>query len=87
MKVFSHYLCHKLTTVTAKRTLGSHGHPIFASVKKLINMQNEDFYEDYEDQDYGYTAEELEEMTWDAMTDGQYGPYPGGDIDYDMLGF
>ncbi len=50
-------------------------------------MQDEDYYEDYEDQDYGYTAEELEEMTWDAMTDGQYGPYPGGDIDYDMFGF
>lgn len=47
-------------------------------------MQDEDYYED---QDYGYTAEELEEMTWDAMTDGQYGPYPGGDIDYDMFGF
>lgn len=50
-------------------------------------MQDEDYYEDYEDQDYGYTAEELEEMTWDAMTDGQYGPHPGGDIDYDMFGF
>ena len=24
---------------------------------------------------------------WDALTDGQYGPYPGGDIDYDVFGF
>ena len=23
----------------------------------------------------------------DALTDGQYGPYPGGDIDYDAFGF
>lgn len=31
--------------------------------------------------------EDLERDTWDAMTDGQYGDYPGGDIDYDVLGF
>lgn len=24
---------------------------------------------------------------WDAMTDGMYGDYPGGDIDYDTMGF
>lgn len=24
--------------------------------------------------------------TWDAMTDGMYGDYPGGDIDYEFLG-
>ena len=28
-----------------------------------------------------------EEDTWDAMTDGMYGDYPGGDIDYEILGF
>lgn len=27
------------------------------------------------------------EEEWDALTDGQYGPYPGGDIDYDAFGF
>ena len=27
------------------------------------------------------------EEEWDALTDGQYGPYPGGDIDYDIFGF
>ena len=29
----------------------------------------------------------MDEEEWDAMTDGQYGPYPGGDIDYDVFGF
>lgn len=28
-----------------------------------------------------------EEDTWDAMTDGMYGDYPGGDVDYEALGF
>lgn len=28
-----------------------------------------------------------EEDTWDAMTDGMYGDYPGGDIDYELLGY
>ncbi len=28
-----------------------------------------------------------EEDTWDAMTDGMYGDYPGGDVDYDVFGF
>ena len=27
------------------------------------------------------------EDTWDALTDGMYGDYPGGDVDYDALGF
>lgn len=25
--------------------------------------------------------------SWDTMTDGKYGDYPGGNIDYDALGF
>lgn len=28
-----------------------------------------------------------EEDAWDAMTDGMYGDYPGGDVDYDVFGF
>lgn len=28
-----------------------------------------------------------EEDTWDAMTDGMYGDYSGGDVDYEALGF
>ena len=27
------------------------------------------------------------EEEWDALKDGQYGDYPGGDIDYDVFGF
>ena len=32
-------------------------------------------------EDYDYKKE-----TWDAMTDGMFGDYPGGDIDYEFLG-
>ena len=28
-----------------------------------------------------------EEDSWDAMTDGMYGDYPDGDVDYEVLGF
>lgn len=34
-----------------------------------------------------YKHLDMDEEVWDAMTDGQYGPYPGGDVDYDVFGF
>lgn len=34
-----------------------------------------------------YKGIDWAEEEWDALTDGQYGPYPGGDIDYDVFGF
>ena len=46
----------------------------------IVEEYNE-YEEDYES--YIYT----EEDTWDAMTDGMYGDYPGGDIDYEFLGY
>ena len=36
----------------------------------------------YEDYDYNWEKEK-----WYALTDGMEGDYPGGDIDYDALGF
>lgn len=45
-------------------------------------MIEEDFYEDDYAPDYDWREE-----AWDALTDGQYGDYPGGDVDYDALGF
>jgi len=36
-----------------------------------------------EEEPYQWT----EEDTWDAMTDGMYGDYPGGDVDYEKIGF
>lgn len=36
---------------------------------------------------YHQSCEWTDEDTWDAMTDGMYGDYPGGDIDYELLGF
>ena len=38
-------------------------------------------YDSYSD-DYDYDKE-----TWYALTEGMYGDYPGGDIDYDIFGF
>ena len=37
-------------------------------------------YDNYDDTDYGRD-------TWDALTDGMYGDYPGPGVDYDFLGF
>ena len=45
-------------------------------------MIEEDYYEEDYASDYDWREEE-----WDALTDGQYGDYPGGDIDYDVFGF
>ena len=45
-------------------------------------MIEEDYYEEDYALDYDWREEE-----WDALTDGQYGDYPGGDIDYDVFGF
>ena len=44
-------------------------------------------------QRYNYAARhrddyvDIERETWDALTDGQYGDYPGYEIDYDSIGF
>lgn len=46
-------------------------------------MNEEEYYEE----DFSYDDEELREEEWNALTDGQYGEYPGGDIDYDIFGF
>lgn len=48
-------------------------------------MYDEDEY--YDDCCDELDSEDWEADTWDAMTDGQYGDYPGGCIDYDALGF
>lgn len=45
-------------------------------------MNEDEYYEE----DFSYDDEELREEEWNALTDGQYGDYPGGDIDYDIFG-
>lgn len=52
--------------------------PFFREDIEEENFESEIYYE-YDT----YT----EEDTWDAMTDGMYGDYPGGNIDYDFLGY
>lgn len=39
--------------------------------------------EEEEEDSYEWTMEDA----WDAMTDGMYGDYPGGDVDYEVFGF
>lgn len=46
------------------------------------HIQKKDYYDDYEDENTNYA-----EDTWYALTDGMYGDYPDGDVDYDGLGF
>lgn len=49
---------------------------------------NENNYYDYDWCDEGHRQDDYyERLTWDALTDGQYGDYPGGDIDYSFLGY
>jgi hypothetical protein len=45
-------------------------------------------YQKYDRDDYYDYQDDTnwEEETWYALTGGQYGDYPGGDIDYDFLG-
>ncbi len=47
----------------------------------VIQVDNDMYEEEYDSVVY------TEEDTWDAMTDGMYGDYPGGDIDYEVMGF
>lgn len=47
-------------------------------IKKHPELEKKTSYEPYE-----WT----EEDTWDAMTDGMYGDYPGSGFDYEVLGF
>jgi hypothetical protein len=57
----------------------------------LIKTEEEEIEEDRkrerrlleEEEPYQWT----EEDSWDAMTDGMYGDYPGGDVDYEKYGF
>jgi len=50
---------------------------------KVIEVYcDDDDYWDYYEDNINY-----QEDTWYAMTDGMYGDYPGGDIDYDIFGF
>lgn len=54
-------------------------------------MSQRDFDEyEYDDEycDDDYPEEMVtDEDVWYAMTDGMYGDYPGGDVDYDWYGF
>ena len=50
-----------------------------------LDLYNE--HEDNYDRDPGYDNWDWEKENWDALTDGQYGDYPGPGFDYEVLGF
>jgi len=53
-----------------------------ALIEPKHQYYQDDYRENYRDDDFDYERE-----TWDAMTDGMYGDYPGSGIDYDTIGF
>lgn len=54
-------------------------------VEDVEDDYDEDYEDDYDDYDSGY--EWTDEDAWDAMTDGQYGDYPGSGWDPEMFGY
>lgn len=73
--------------------------PMFEYVRAFYNpnitdegyLSKDGFYIDYvfkqREYDYNYERPDYARDTWDAMTDGMYGDYPGSGIDYDTIGF
>lgn len=56
--------------------------------RKKEEESDDDYYEDYDGQgEQEERYEWTEEDTWYAMTDGMYGDYPGGNVDYEIFGF
>ena len=57
---------------------------------KPYDMDDLDLYDEHVksyDNDSGNDKWDWEKENWDALTDGQYGDYPGPGVDYDALGF
>lgn|GEM_PF-4867424 len=60
-----------------------------------VNDMTSSYEPDYEDWDYDHESYDYDsnddfdaaEEEWYALTDGQYGDYPGGPVDYDFLGW
>ena len=54
-------------------------------------ISKDGFYIDYvykqRKYDYNYERTDYVRDTWEAMTDGMYGDYPGSGVDYDTIGF
>lgn len=49
-------------------------------------LHDNNFHEDDGD-DRDFDESDYAEDTWYALTDGMYGDYPGGDVDYEIFGF
>lgn len=52
------------------------------------HLRDECFGNDFcEEEESDFECEYDDSDVWDAMTDGMYGSYPGGYVDYDQFGF
>lgn len=63
-------------------------------MSKTIYYEYDEYYDRYteyevDDKEYpvDFECEYDNSDVWDAVTDGMYGDYPGGDIDLDQFGF
>jgi hypothetical protein len=57
-----------------------------------VNEMTSSYEPDYDDWDYepdydDYDDYNADEEAWYALTDGQYGDYPGCEVDYDFMGW
>jgi hypothetical protein len=57
-----------------------HGMPMDTLIHSIFNSRD-DWYNDNSDKN------DYRQDSWDAMTDGMYGDYPGSGTDYDGIGF
>ena len=66
-----------------------HFHDYYITDEGYISKDG--FYIDYvykqRKYDYNYERTDYARDTWEAMTDGMYGDYPGSGVDYDTIGF
>ena len=75
MKSFKKQTCKLLSILLTTSMLAMSGCGLF----------DDDYEDDYDD--YGSGYEWTDEDAWDAMTDGQYGDYPGSGWDPEMFGY
>ena len=56
----------------------------------MTSTYEPDYDWDYDHDSYDYDSNDdfdAAEEEWYALTDGQYGDYPGGPVDYNFLGW
>lgn len=77
--------CNSIICYNEKVNINPYSLEFFPFDLGLTNqIDNEEInYNQSSDMDYQWTDED----TWDAMTDGQYGDYPGSNWDSEIFGY